>query len=486
MGMSYQPGPPTPGPPTPGPPTPGPPVPTDVQAQRHQLAAEISNRQAAIAAAQVEVGQIVAGEIRAGRMPVPSAEVDAELRRVISAEYAIAELGHQLRAVDAEADAAAWAAASVDPSQSCPACRSAVTPYQRYCPVCGQRLRRNIEAAQVVLAPNGYPVPAPPSCARCGRAVDAGAGYCAECGWRVGRSQVRWYRARWLRLGLAGFLLYVFCQAMLPHTHDAYALVMAELIIGAVLVPVTFVAYFYERGTHDQTPLSVLVTTFIAGAILGCTAAVILETAVKVSGNWGYIAVGFIEEGCKALIVLTWLRRRDLFAPDRGLVIGAATGMGFAALETMQYGIQAFIGTLANGGTLSQQLTAMSAVLNIRGVLAPLGHGTWTGILAAVIWYERSAGRSVLGGRVLISYAAVSLLHGIYDIAAGSHVALITLVSGARVSVLVILIGLFGFAALMGIARAGRNGRNPVTAFFDAVTGARSAPPPGQPPGWPR
>jgi hypothetical protein len=124
----------------------------------------------------------------------------------------------------------------------------------------------------------------------------------------------------------------------------------------------------------------------------------------------------------------------------------------------------------------------MSAELNVRGVLAPLGHGTWTGILAAVIWFERSAGRSPIGARVAVTYVGVSLLHGLYDIAAGSHTALVTLVSGAKVSIFVILLGLFGFAALMGIARAARKGRNPVAAFFDRVARMSGSPQPPAPP----
>jgi RsiW-degrading membrane proteinase PrsW (M82 family) len=259
----------------------------------------------------------------------------------------------------------------------------------------------------------------------------------------------------------AGLALYVFAQAVLPRTHYNTGFIAAELVIGSLLVPLTFVTYFYERGTLRQTPLDVLVITFILGAVLGCAAAAILENAVHWRGNWQYVPVGFIEEGAKAAIVIWWLRRRDLTSPDKGFVIGAATGMGFAVLETMgTYALGDFIDRLlsGNGGAV----TAMIADLNVRGALAPLGHGTWTGILAGVMWYERSAGRSPFGRRVAATYVAVSLLHALYDISISSHLMLISFVSGSKVALPGVAFGLVGLATLLVMVRLVRRGHDPL------------------------
>lgn len=51
------------------------------------------------------------------------------------------------------------------------------------------------------------------------------------------------------------------------------------------------------------------------------------------------------------------------------VVFGAAAGMGFAAVENMIYG-WAFFGTGETG--------SMLAVLWLRALLSPFGHGTWT------------------------------------------------------------------------------------------------------------
>jgi len=179
-------------------------------------------------------------------------------------------------------------------------------------------------------------------------------------------SPVRWWRSRWLRVFLAGLVLYVFCQAVLPDTSYNAAFIVGELVIGSLLVPVAFVLYFYERGTLRQTPTDVIVTTFVLGAVLGGSAAAILENAIHLNGYWGYLPVGFIEEGAKAAVVIWWLRRRDLTSPDTGSIIGAATGMGFAVLETMGY---AFASLFLALGTGASAVTAMVAELNVRGAL---------------------------------------------------------------------------------------------------------------------
>jgi len=51
----------------------------------------------------------------------------------------------------------------------------------------------------------------------------------------------------------------------------------------------------------------------------------------------------------------------------------------------------------------------------LRGVLSPLGHGTWTAILAGVLFRETRGRRFRLDGAVIGAYLSVSLLHGLWD-----------------------------------------------------------------------
>ena len=57
-------------------------------------------------------------------------------------------------------------------------------------------------------------------------------------------------------------------------------------------------------------------------------------------------------------------------------------GMGFAALETVGYGLLAFTQRQGSLGSVEQTLL-------LRGLLSPAGHVAWTGLVCAVLWRER-------------------------------------------------------------------------------------------------
>jgi len=98
--------------------------------------------------------------------------------------------------------------------------------------------------------------------------------------------------------------------------------------------------------------------------------------------------------------------------------------MGFAALESMGYAFTAF---LASGGSLSQTV----GVTLLRGILSPVGHGTWTAILASVLFRESRAGHFRVNFKVIGAYLLVSVLHGLWDVLP----AVITSVFGAGLDV---------------------------------------------------
>lgn len=498
----------------PGGPSPGVPQtisgPPDLSAQRQRIGTEIAQRQTGIARAEADIGQAVVDALNAPGSPPPAAELQEDLGRIQAARGYIDQLGQQLQAIDAEH--AASLANRPDPSSSCPACRSAIAPGQRFCTVCGEKLVDR----EGVAGPSGHVAhPSAPACAQCGRPVEPGLTFCPLCGWRVGRSGVKWYRARWLRILLGGLVLYFFTRIMLPHLGYPIAAIIADLIIGAAIVPVSFVAWLYERGTRDQTPPSALSLAFLLGGVVGTMIVFVVSQPIDIKGNWQFIPVGFIEEGAKLAVVLLFLRRKDLGAADRGLVIGAAVGMGFAALETMQYGLtaflQVFISVLRQGGSSGDAfhygVKFLNQSLQLRGLLAPMGHGTWTAIIAGTIWFTRARGQKWYSAPLWIAYVAMALLHAVYDISIGAKVGQISLL-GSKVGVFGLILGLAGFATLLTIVMLARRGRDPVSQFFDAASrltkgaladsrgpnygmpvwqgppGGPGWAPPGAPPGW--
>ena len=91
-------------------------------------------------------------------------------------------------------------------------------------------------------------------------------------------------------------------------------------------------------------------------------------------------------------------------------MFGIAAGMGFAALETMGYGLVALIQSQGSVGVLEQ-------VLLIRGLLSPAGHAAWTGLVCAVVWREREQrGRGLLSFGVIGIFVLAVVLHALWDI----------------------------------------------------------------------
>lgn len=200
--------------------------------------------------------------------------------------------------------------------------------------------------------------------------------------------------------------------------HPAW--IAAALLIGGLAGPIAFVACI--RGTQLLGyRLPRLARSFVLSAVTAAPAAWLLERYALFQGGSGSrlgplaepLAVSFIEESLKLLVCVLIMRSsRERFLMD-GLVFGAAVGMGFAAAESILY-----------GWTYLQQGAAadMLAVLWMRALLSPFGHGTWTAIAAAGLWYglrqrpsgiRRSAWRSTRN-MVLLMFASFTL-HALWD-----------------------------------------------------------------------
>ena len=181
------------------------------------------------------------------------------------------------------------------------------------------------------------------------------------------------------------------------------------VLLGSFMVPVAYVAFFYDRRHLSRLTLPTITMSFVYGGLLGVFAASLLEPIfIRGLDFLATFQVGLIEEFVKILGVLVVARHSRHNSELDGLILGAAAGMGFAALESMGYAFTAFLGS---GGSLS--LTV--GVTLLRGLLSPLGHGTWTAILASVLFRESDAGRFKVNGRVLGTYLTVVVLHGLWD-----------------------------------------------------------------------
>ena len=212
----------------------------------------------------------------------------------------------------------------------------------------------------------------------------------------------------WLKVLGVGVVLYFLSLIIMILTGNPN-LFPTVVLIGNFLVPITYVAFFYERRNLSKLSMPTTAYTFFYGGLLGVLASSVLEPVfIRQIDLVSVLMIGFIEEGAKILGVMLIARRWKHDSEMDGLILGAAVGMGFAALESMGYAFTAF---LQSQGSLS----ATVGITLLRGILAPIGHGTWTAILASVLFRESRGNHFHINGKVIGAYLLVSLLHSMWD-----------------------------------------------------------------------
>ncbi len=212
----------------------------------------------------------------------------------------------------------------------------------------------------------------------------------------------------WWRVLLIAFGFYILGIILLVLTSNPNLFPTVGML-GSFMIPIAYVAFFYERRHLSRLTLPTISLSFLYGGLLGVFAASVLEPVFI--HNLDFLTafqIGIIEEFVKILGVLVIARRRGHDSELDGLILGAAAGMGFAALESMGYAFTAF---LQSGGSLS----ATVGVTLLRGVLSPLGHGTWTAILVGVLFRESIDGKFRINRQVILAYLTVVILHGLWD-----------------------------------------------------------------------
>jgi RsiW-degrading membrane proteinase PrsW (M82 family) len=215
-------------------------------------------------------------------------------------------------------------------------------------------------------------------------------------------------RHYWWRILAIGFGIYLAGLIILLLTGNPNVFPTMTLI-GSFLVPITYVSFFYERRHLSSIKMPATALTFFYGGVLGTLAASLLEPLFIHNLNFQTaLVVGVIEEFVKIWGVLLIARRLRHDSELDGIILGAAAGMGFAAFESMGYAFSAF---LRSGGSLS--LTV--GVMLLRGLLSPVGHGTWTAIFAAVLFRESSARNFRINLAVLGAYCTAVALHWLWD-----------------------------------------------------------------------
>ncbi|MFD5797849.1 PrsW family intramembrane metalloprotease [Streptomyces diastatochromogenes] len=224
----------------------------------------------------------------------------------------------------------------------------------------------------------------------------------------------------WRRCLGGGLALWV-PAALVTYTTRNTALLPTLVLLGGFLVPVVFVLWAYERHGRDLG-VSAVLGCFLAGGALGVLGAAVMESYLLHPSPGMFTGVALIEEAAKLGALVFALRRQPAVRGIRaGLVLGAAVGFGFAALESCGYAFAAVVS--ADGIDLRTLLETEI----LRGVLAPFGHGLWTAIAGGVLLaHRRPNGHFRLAAPVVGTWLGVSVLHALWDATHGIAIWLVT------------------------------------------------------------
>jgi RsiW-degrading membrane proteinase PrsW (M82 family) len=233
------------------------------------------------------------------------------------------------------------------------------------------------------------------------------------------------HRWRWAAAFASGLFLWLMSIAVTGLT-DNPNLIPTVVLLGSFLVPATAVIYYLDHAPSTTISAQRVLFAFLYGGVLGILTASLLEAWLLEDGPLLYVGVGLIEEFAKILALLLVSLGLRRFTMRDGIILGAAVGFGFAALESSGYALNA----LFTPRGLSLTNLVFSEVL--RGVLAPLGHGLWTGILGGALF-----GAAALRGRLALSWGfvglflVVSLLHALWDSTRGIAIILTLIVTSS-------------------------------------------------------
>lgn len=207
------------------------------------------------------------------------------------------------------------------------------------------------------------------------------------------------HRMRWLLLILAAIIFLVGLGRLVP----------LAIVLSALLVPLLYLFYFFDALIFEEEPLPVILLTFGAGALLGIGMSLVFfrvvlgNTYFSLSGqNTSHVLITGVVLPllAQALMlvgpVILFLVRPRFDEVLDGLVFGAASGLGFAAAQSIIYSWLIITGPFARSGPAYSW-----ALLTIQdAILIPLLYAATTGLICASLWLARDrterAGRNGL------------------------------------------------------------------------------------------
>lgn len=192
---------------------------------------------------------------------------------------------------------------------------------------------------------------------------------------------------------------------------DDVVLAPSMILLGSTIVPASVLSYAASEGRRILVSPGLITIVAVSGGVLGTVSAGTLEhDALHLMGGLPPLLIALIEECTKLAVPLVVLAVGRSHEPRDGVIIGVASAMGFASLETMGYAFQTFLA--------SHTLRSVEDTLMLRALTAPAGHLAWTGVTCAALWALRGAAgrdRWRAAARLAAVFTAAVLLHAAWD-----------------------------------------------------------------------
>ena len=236
-------------------------------------------------------------------------------------------------------------------------------------------------------APQTAFAPAVPQSALVGATPAGDTAYPPRWGVQTGFLQTR-QPAFWMFVVLFALtLLTVLSEQLLYMQYFGAGWILSIVLLALYVIPVLVAIYLLDP--FEREPLSLIVAAFLWGGVISIGLAVVantslLEVLAKLFGarfaqTWGVALVAPpVEETFKYLGVVTiyLIARSEIDDLFDGFVYGAVSGLGFAAVENVQY----FIQSIGQPGA-SDQLGPVLQMFFVRAILVgAYMHALWTGI----------------------------------------------------------------------------------------------------------
>lgn len=235
-----------------------------------------------------------------------------------------------------------------------------------------------------------------------------------------------WRRRAWAPVLIVGIALYQLVRLSYLDTRNPN-LVPCLLLLGSLTGPTAFILFVRGRQWRlDVNAMTVLGTALIGGVIAVAASSLLEYHTFLTLGALSPFGVALIEEACKLLAPLAVLLAGRYNRTVDGLVLGLASGAGFAVMETLGYSATALLQSHEN-------VAEVNDIVFQRGLFSPTTHMAWTALAAAALWHAAAARWSPRSITLLATTLALVIgLHTLWDRAGtlSAHLA-VAVISGA-------------------------------------------------------